>query len=144
MGRRSTPEDMSLRFFGAKRSIPEALAARLSQIDYDREIALVAIDPEAAVAGVVRLIGDPDNIQGEFAIMVRSDLKGRGLGHALMRAMLAWASARGLSRVEGDVLAANTTMLEMARELGAVTAPLGNDGVALRARFELSVVRTPH
>jgi acetyltransferase len=143
MGRRSAPEDQSLRFFGAALSLTDALAARLSQIDYDREIALIATTPGAAeqaeaILGVVRLIGDPDNIQGEFAVMVRSDLKGRGLGHRLVREMLAWAEGRGLARVGGDVLADNAAMLGMARDLGAAILPVGADGHVLRVAFDLA------
>ena len=141
MGRRSTPEDLRLRFFGGMRSISPPLAARLSQIDYDREIALVATDPAAPgnggeILGVVRLIGDPDNILGEYAVMVRSDLKGHGLGYSLMEEMLVCARRRGLSAVEGDVLAENATMLQMARALGAA-AQATADARVVRVRFEL-------
>jgi acetyltransferase len=143
MTRRSTPEDMRLRFFDAMRSIPHRLAARLSQIDYDREMALVAIDPAKdergdEIVGVVRLICDPDIIQGEFAAMVRSDMKGRSLGYALMQEMLAWARQRGLVRVVGEVLPENKTMLKMARELGAAVAPIGPDGRSVRVTFDLA------
>jgi acetyltransferase len=142
MGRRSSPEDMRLRFFGAMRSIPHRLAARLSQIDYDREMALVAIAPAPddradEIVGVVRLIGDPDNIQAEFAVMVRTDLKGLGLGYALMEQMLAWARSRGLVRVAGEVLPENGAMLKMARELGA-TVERGQDGKTVHVTFDLA------
>ena len=145
MGQRSTPEDLRLRFFGAMRAIPAGLAARLSQIDYDREMALIAQDPAgdepAAILGVVRLISDPDNIQGEFAVMVRSDLKGHGLGHRLMEEMLAGARLRGLSAVEGDVLAENTTMLTMAKALGGVVEA-STDARIVRVRFPLAITET--
>jgi len=140
MSRRSTPEDMRLRFFGAMHVLPPTLAARLSQIDYDREMALVALDtPERPqdILGVVRLMGDPDNTDGEFAVMVRSDMKGRGLGYQLMREMLAWAKARGLRRVRGDVLRENATMLRMVRELGAALDPIGPDPAIVRVHFDL-------
>ncbi len=78
---RSEPEDVRLRFFGPLKEMPHARAARLSQIDYDREMALVALtgeDGAAEMVGVVRLIADPNNEVGEYAVMVRSDLKGRG------------------------------------------------------------------
>ena len=143
MTRRSTPEDMRLRFFDAMRSLPHRLAARLSQIDYDREMALVAIDPDKdergdEIVGVVRLICDPDIVQGEFAAMVRSDMKGRGLGYALMQEMLAWARQRGLVRVVGEVLPENKTMLKMARELGAAMTPRPLDGRCVRVTFDLT------
>jgi acetyltransferase len=144
MAQRSTPEDLRLRFFAAMRSIPHALAARLSQIDYDREIAMVAIEPPQAdrveaIAGVVRVICDPDNIGGEFAILVRSDLKGFGLGYRLMQEMLDWARRRGLIRVEGEVLAENAVMLKLAREFGGVVKPVGVDGRTNHVTFALAV-----
>lgn len=82
-------------------------------------MALVALDPGGAeILGVVRLISDPDNEAAEFAVMVRSDLKGIGLGYSLMLRMLDYARQRGIGRVFGDVLAENRTMLQMAEELG--------------------------
>jgi acetyltransferase len=147
MSRRSTPEDVRLRFFDAMKSIPHRLAARLSQIDYDREMALVAIDQAKdergdEIVGVVRVICDPDIVQGEFAVMVRSDMKGRGLGYALMQEMLAWARERGLARVIGEVLPENATMLKMARELGAAVAPISPDGRSVRVTFDLAAPLT--
>jgi acetyltransferase len=124
MSKRTSPEDLRLRFFSAMSSLPDWMAARLSQIDYDREIALVAIDGGGDFVGVMRLIRDPDNRRAEFAIIVRTDLKGHGLGHALMVEMLKLARAQGLRTVEGDVLRENTTMLHMARDLGGTTAPV--------------------
>jgi acetyltransferase len=70
--------------------------------------------------------------------MVRSDMKGRGLGYALMQEMLAWARERGLARVIGEVLPENSTMLKMARELGAAVAPISPDGRSVRVTFDLA------
>ena len=69
------------------------------------------------------MIGDPENERAEFAVMVRSDLKGRGLGFPLMRELLAYARKRGLSTLFGEVLRENTTMLELAKDLGFVMKP---------------------
>ena len=124
MSQRTSPEDLRLRFFSAMSSLPDWMAARRSQIDYDREIALVAIDRSGDFVGVMRLIRDPDNRRAEFAIIVRTDLKGHGLGHALMLEMLKLARGQGLRTVEGDVLRENTTMLHMVRDLGGTTAPV--------------------
>ena len=99
------------------------MAARLSQIDYDREMALVAIDSSATPAeilGVSRIVADPENERAEFAVMVRSDMQGRGLGFQLMKDILACARKRGTKIVHGEVLAENRTMLQMATELGFV------------------------
>ena len=122
MVERSAPTDVRLRFFGPLREFPHMMAARLSQIDYSREMALVAtsLDPPGDILGVARVIGDPDNERAEFAVFVRSDLKGRGLGYKLMTEILAYARKRGLKTVFGDVLWENATMLKMAKELGFV------------------------
>jgi acetyltransferase len=122
---RSTPEDVRLRFLGPIRQFPHLLAARLSQIDYDREMAFVAIDqrpgPSAGeILGVSRFVADPESERAEFAVMVRSDLKGRGLGFHLMQDILACARQRGIKIIYGDVLSENITMLKMATELGFV------------------------
>ncbi|WP_279480839.1 bifunctional acetate--CoA ligase family protein/GNAT family N-acetyltransferase [Aureimonas sp. SK2] len=118
----SDPEDVRLRFFAPLRRIGHAFAARLTQIDYAREMAFVAEPAEAAgqgsILGVVRLIADPDGERAEFGIMVRSDQKGRGLGRLLMEAILDYARRQGVGTVHGEVLAENTAMLAMARRLG--------------------------
>ncbi|MEM7444964.1 MAG: bifunctional acetate--CoA ligase family protein/GNAT family N-acetyltransferase [Pseudomonadota bacterium] len=121
---RSTATDIRLRFFTPMQSISHEMAARLSQIDYDREMALVATDPASAdsgaraIRGVVRLAADPDGEQAEYGIMVESDLKGRGLGHRLMTAIVDYAKQRGLKRIVGEVLRENASMLKMAEEFG--------------------------
>jgi acetyltransferase len=142
MGRRCTPEDIRMRFFGAMRSLPHGLAARLSQIDYDREMAFLAIEPAThdapeAIAGVVRLYADPDNVSAEYAILVRSDFHGRGLGHALMQAMLAYARARGLKTVFGEVLAENRRMLEVAQAMGGHVVGRTSIERSVRVEFDL-------
>lgn len=118
-----TPEDLRLRFLGPLKTLPHEMAARLSQIDYDREMAFVAVEPgspygSGPIYGVVRLMGDSEHDAAEFAVLVRSDMKGRGLGYRLMSEILAYARASGFRRVYSDVLSGNHTMLRMARELG--------------------------
>jgi len=120
---RCSPQDVRLRFLGQLKVFPHDMAARLSQIDYDREMALVATEPGAAygtapILGVVRLIGDPEKDKAEFAVLVRSDMKGRGLGYRLMIEIIAHAKRAGYNQLYGDVLRENTTMLAMASELG--------------------------
>ena len=120
---RSTPQDVRLRFLGALKEFPHLLAARLSQIDYDREMALVAIatqpgPSQGEILGVSRIVATPENDRAEFAVMVRSDMKERGLGFQLMKDILACARRRGIRTIFGDVLRENTTMLKMAGELG--------------------------
>jgi acetyltransferase len=121
---RSSREDVRLRFFGALKEFNHPFAARLTQIDYDREMALVAILPGSAeLLGVVRLSADPDKEAAEFAVMVRSDMKGTGLGYSLMCHILSYARESGIGRVFGDVLRDNERMLRMACELGFTTQP---------------------
>ena len=142
-GVRCSPEDLRLRFFGAMHGLPPWLAARLSQIDYDREMALVAFDPARTEApteilGVVRLICDPNNTQGEFAIIVRTDFKGQGLGYALMREMLAWGQRRGLAKVVGEVMMENAPMLGMVSDLNGVVESRDTENRVAHVAFDLS------
>jgi acetyltransferase len=112
------PEDLRLRFFAPVRHLEHGFLSRLVQLDYARAIAFVALDAWGEAAGVVRLHCDGDRKTGEFAILVRSDLKGRGIGWALMRLMLDWAHAEHVASVRGDVLNGNAEMSAMCRELG--------------------------
>ena len=112
-------EDLRLRFFSAVRHFSHEFIARLTQLDYARSIALAAIDPDSGeMLGAVRLLADANYDTGEYGIMVRSDLKGAGLGWHLMRIMIEYAAWQGLRTVEGQVLRENTTMLAMCRQLG--------------------------
>jgi acetyltransferase len=142
-------EDLRLRFFAPVRDFSHAFLARLTQMDYARAIAFVAIEAATGeMMGAVRLHADANHESGEYAILVRSDLKGLGLGWDLMRLMIEWARSEGLQSVEGQVLRENVTMLAMCRDLGfairndphdaeikIVTLPIGAmvDGPSLRA-----------
>jgi acetyltransferase len=117
----SNPEDIRLRFFQALQQLPDSLAKRLTQIDYDREMAFVVFDEAAVPAegvGVVRLSLDPDRTRGEYAIIVRRDRHGTGLGFRMMQEIIAYARSQGVKQVFGDVLSENAPMLAMAEELG--------------------------
>ena len=117
--KRVSAEDLRLRFFAPIREFSHAFLAKLIQIDYARAIAFVALDAGTGeMIGVVRLHADANHETGEYAILLRSDLKGQGLGWELMRLTIEWARADGLSVVEGQVLRENTVMLDMARALG--------------------------
>jgi len=122
---RMTPEDIRLRFFAPMKKLSHQAAARLTQIDYDREMGLLAVGPDpetgkTVMYGVVRIAADPDNLRAEYAVMVRSDMKGQGLGYLLMKEILAYAKSRGIKEVYGEVLRENTNMLGMCRHLGFV------------------------
>src|SRR5262249_1245446 len=124
-----SPQSVRMRFFTTMRELPHGLAARLTQIDYDREMAFVLTDPGPAgrqpIYGAVRLAADPDNERAEFAIVVRDDMAGRGLGMLLMQRMLAYAERRSIKEVFGDVLTENKRMLDMARRLDFAATPVG-------------------
>ncbi len=116
---RLAPEDVRLRFFSAWQSLPPRQLARLTQIDYDRELAFVLEQPASGeIIGVVRLAADPDNAQAEFAVTVRSDLKHHGLGHLLMERLIAYARGRGIGMLFGLVLPENAAMLTLSHDLG--------------------------
>ncbi len=117
--RRVTPEDLRLRFFAKVKEFSHAFIARLTQLDYSRAIAFAAIEEDTGdLLGVVRLHADANHEEGEYAILLRSDLKGRGLGWSLMQLMIDFAKADGLKTVKGQVLRENTTMLAMCTSLG--------------------------
>jgi acetyltransferase len=114
-----TPEDLRLRFFAPVRDFSHTFLARLTQLDYARAIAFVAFDRDTGdMMGAVRIHADANHETGEYGILLRSDLKGLGLGWELMKLMIEWAKVEGLREVEGQVLRENTTMLEMCRSLG--------------------------
>lgn len=114
-----TEYDRRLRFMAPMKALSFGFLARLTQIDYAREMAFVALDQQSGtLLGVARYSADPDLARAEYAVLVRSDLKGRGLGWALMSHLIAHARARGIGVLHGDVLTENTTMLKMCADLG--------------------------
>ena len=118
-----TPEDLRLRFFAPVRDLSHVFIARLTQLDYARAIAFIAIDETGGeMIGSVRLHADANYERAEYAVIVRSDMKGHGLGWALMALMLDYARAEGIRHVEGQVLRDNTAMLKMCAELGFTIA----------------------
>jgi acetyltransferase len=117
--RHVTSQDLRLRFFASMKEFSHEFIARLTQLDYARAMAFVAFDEATnELVGVVRLHSDSIYENGEYAILLRSDLKGRGLGWALMQLIIEYARSEGLKVVSGDVLAENTVMLAMCRKLG--------------------------
>jgi GNAT superfamily N-acetyltransferase len=116
-------DDLRLRFFAAIRELSDDRISELTHLDYERAMAFIAIDETAdLMLGVVRLHLDADRQDGdqggEYAVIVRSALKGHGLGWLLMQRMIDYARGLGLKTVHGQVLAENTTMLRMCRDLG--------------------------
>ena len=128
--RHLSPESRYFRFVSSIQELPATLLSRFPLIDYDREMALVAItrdrltgaDGEVTevprVVGVSRYITNPDRTTCEFSLVVADDFKGRGLGSRLMLSIMDFAREKGLTEIEGLVLANNPTMLKLMRSLG--------------------------
>ncbi|MDF3073307.1 MAG: acetyltransferase [Alphaproteobacteria bacterium] len=119
---RMDKEDVRMRFFAPMSRLPHNLAARLTQIDYDRQMAFLAFTTDAEGKqdglGVVRIAADPDNRRAEYAITVRSDVKGAGVGRVLMRSIVDYARQRGIGEIFGTVLRENERMLRVCRAMG--------------------------
>lgn len=129
----NTAEDLRLRFFGAVRSFDHTQLARMTQIDYDREMALIACRPgpdgATETLGVVRAIADPDNETAEFAVAARSDMKGKGLGSLLLGRIIEYSRNRGTRWLVGEALRENTPMIELARRAGFQVTTTEDPGV---------------
>ena len=119
---RITPEDLHMRFFAAMRGVPERELAHFTQIDYEREMAFIAVAPGADGAeetlGVARASADPENLEAEFALLVRSDLKARGLGGLLLDKLIRYCRSRHTRFLTGRALAGNAPMLRLAAASG--------------------------
>jgi len=114
-------QDIRFRFFGQIRQLAHSQLARFTQIDYDREMAFIATregNGQSQTVGVVRAVSDPDNTRAEFAIVVSSKLKGKGLGRTLLSKMIRYCRERGTRELIGEVLAENSRMLGLAKRLG--------------------------
>lgn len=114
-----TAADLRLRFLAPTSEVSRDLIDKLTHLDYSHAMAFIAIAEDGGkMLGVARLHDDPSGDSAEFAILVRSRLKGHGLGWLLMRRLIEFAKAKGLKTVHGQVLRENTTMLTMCAELG--------------------------
>jgi acetyltransferase len=132
-----------LRLFQNLKSLPNELASRISQIDYLREMSFVAVaraDGDGTRAGellgLVQLAATPELDQAEYGIIVRSDMKGRGVGYMLMQKLIAYARAQGMARLYGDVLRENAGMLRLCREFGFAIRT-GDDPAVLHTELSL-------
>lgn len=115
-------EDRYKRFFADVGELGHEELARMTQIDYDREMAFVAIGQDGAfsqqILGVVRAISNPELSDAEFAILVRSDLKGLGLGKLMMEKIVRYARERGIGQLSGMTMPSNRGMINLAKRLG--------------------------
>jgi acetyltransferase len=138
---RLSPEDSRFRFFHYVRSLPHSELARLTQIDYDREMAFIAAVPgeggQPETVGVVRSVADPDNDTAEFSVVVRSDMKRLGIASLLLRKLLDYCRGRGTRLLTGDVLIDNLPMLELARRHGGAIVETSAEEGVVRVVFAL-------
>jgi acetyltransferase len=132
-------EDVRLRFFAPLPELSHTLAARLSHLDFGREMALVA-QHDGMTLGIARYSADPHRLSAEFAVAVRSDWHGHGVGHLLMARLIKVAQQFGIGELVGLVLHENNPMLNMCRGLGFSIAPEPNDATVLRVRKSLAPV----
>jgi acetyltransferase len=136
---RVSSEDRRLRFFHAVKEFSHPFVARLTQLDYARAMAFVALDTVTGeITGVARLHSNSQYESAEYAILVQSDLKGNGLGWALMQVLIDYATAEGLKSLRGQVLSENTTMLTMCRELGFTVKADPNDASTVLVSLDLT------
>jgi GNAT superfamily N-acetyltransferase len=127
-------DDVRLRFFSAMRELPPAQLARLTQIDYDRAMAFIATRPVGTggateTLGVVRAVTDSANHSAEFAIIIRSDLKGQRLGYILFGKLVDYFRSRGTAEIVGDALAENLGVQKLVRHFGGVVLPHPEPGM---------------
>jgi acetyltransferase len=139
---RLSPQDIRYRFFSAMREMTPEQTVRLTHVDYDREMAFIAVRATTGeTVGVSRLACDPDGRSGEFAVIVQADMKGRGLASHLMRRLIDWAKLRGLREIEGQILADNHPMLAFIRHLGFSVRRMGDDPEVMEAKLSLEVTK---
>jgi acetyltransferase len=134
---RFTPEDMRYRFFSPLRSLPTEQITRLTDIDYVREMAMIAVrEGTGETVGVARLVrNDTDGTSAEFAVAMEPSAKGLGLGSALMRAVIAWGRDQGVVEINGQILADNAPMLAFIRRLGFSVERLPDERDVVEAKL---------
>src|SRR5680860_1231465 len=136
-----TPEQLRLRFFAAVKALTHATAARFTQLDYDREMALVLTThgtaDRAEIFGIAQLIADPDIQRAEYAVFVRHDMQGKGVATLLTRRLFDYARGRGIQEIYADILCENTLMLKLADELGFTRAVLPRERDVVYATLRL-------
>ncbi len=136
---RSAAADPYFRFFHLRRDLPHAQLARFTQIDYDREMALVAICQGELVAEA-RAVADPDNARAEFSVVVRPDWSESGLDRLLLSRLIACCRKRGSRRLFGDVMPGNRRLLDVAAAFGFRVLP--DAGKTIRIEIDLGEVAT--
>jgi acetyltransferase len=134
---RLSPQDIRFRFFTAMRELSAEQMARLTHIDYDREMAFVAVrEASGETVGVARLVCE-DEREAEFAVIVAADVKGKGVASHLMRRLIDWARGRRLREIVGQVLSDNAPMLAFVRHLGFSVKRMPEEPDVVEARLSL-------
>jgi acetyltransferase len=130
--------DIRLRFLAPRLSFQDDMLKRLTQLDYDRDMAFVAIaEPSGELAGIGRLSSDPDRAAAEYGLIVRTDVQGQGLGRELLARLIDYARAERIGRLEGIVLSENERMLAMCRAFGFEIAFMPEDPGLCRVTLAL-------
>jgi acetyltransferase len=141
------PEDIRMRVFYSRRTMERSELARLTQIDYTREMAFVAIaagpDGLPQTLGVARAMTDPDNISAEFGIIIRSQLKGGGLGRMLMHKLINYQRSQGTQTMVATVLRENSRMMDLAHRLGFQDAEVQEESTTRSIALDLQAPTTP-
>jgi len=133
-----TPEDIRMRFFGPLRALSTRQVEQATQLDPERELAYVVQDRTTSdLLSIGRLAFEPGTRRAEFAISVRSDMKGRGIGRFVIERIIALARERGISEIFGDILEENTTMLAFAKQLGFSLTNVAESAAIVRATYTL-------
>ncbi len=142
---RLSPEDIRYRFFSMLRTLSPDQIARMTQVDYDREMALIAVrEATNETVGVARLVREPYTTTGEFAVVVEQSMKGRGLARHLMHRIMDWGAAQGMTGITGQVLAENAPMLAFVRKLGFTVRRMPDEPEVVEASISLPrVAATP-
>jgi len=135
---RLTPEDIRYRFFSMVRALSQDQIARMTQVDYDREMAFIAVcEATNETVGVCRLVREPYTDSGEFAVVVEPGMKGRGLARRLMQRVMDWARSQGMTSITGQVLSENAPMLAFMRRLGFTIRRMPEEPEVVEASIDL-------
>ena len=137
---RLSPEDIRFRFFSMLRALSPEQIARMTQVDYDREMALVAVrEATGETVGVCRLVRESYTTTGEFAVLVEPSMKGRGLARQLMLRIMDWARSQDMTGITGQVLAENRPMLAFMRRMGFTIRRLPDEPDVVEAAMDFEV-----
>jgi acetyltransferase len=135
---RVSPEDMRYRFFSPRKNLPTEQITRMCDVDYTREMAIIAKHEDGRTMGVARLVrNDTDGRSAEFAVLVEPAAKGLGLGTMLMQAIIDWGRAKGVEEITGQILADNAPMLAFIRRLGFILYRIADEPDVMEAKLPL-------